>query len=538
VLDFVSVMAMVLLRLFWSYIWRTPRANLPTTDKMTVRRIQRLLIANRGEIAVRIIRACRERGIETVAVYSEADRSALHVRLADFAYPIGPPPANRSYLVQENLLEVARHAEVDGVHPGYGFLSENASFAQRCLEHGLVFVGPPPDAIRIMGDKVAARALMREADVPMAPGSADALTDLDQARDLADRFGYPVLVKAAAGGGGKGMRVVDSADELERAVRAAQGEAESAFGDARVFIEKFISSPRHIEVQVLADSFGGAVHLFERECSIQRRHQKVIEESPSSFVTPELRAALGSAALQAARACGYVNAGTVEFLVDADRRFYFMEMNTRLQVEHPVTEWVTGIDLVGEQIRIAEGEALGYAQQDVALRGHSIECRIYAEDVRNGFLPAPGPLLRYRAPGGLGVRVDEGVDQGRSVPMYYDPMIAKLSTWGPTRQEAINRMARALAEYEIAGVETTIPFCSFVMGHEAFRSGAFDTHFVGLHWRPDQLDSDADLREFAAVLAAAHVQATGGAGGGPLPTHKPSNPPAVESKWLRRRWSG
>ncbi len=503
---------------------------------MTVRRIRRLLIANRGEIAVRIIRTCRERGIETVAVFSEADRSALHVRMADFAYPIGPPPANRSYLVQENLLEVARRAEVDAVHPGYGFLSENASFARRCSEHGLVFVGPPADAIRMMGDKVGARALMREAGVPMAPGSSETLTDPDRARILAEEIGYPVLVKAAAGGGGKGMRIVDSAVELDRAVRAAQGEAESAFGDARVYLEKYISSPRHIEVQVLADSHGGAIHLFERECSIQRRHQKVIEECPSPVVSPELRSALGATALRVVRACGYVNAGTVEFLMDEDRQFYFMEMNTRLQVEHPVTEWVTGIDLVAEQIRIAEGEPLGVSQGDVEMRGHAIECRIYAEDPRAGFLPAPGRLLRYRAPGGFGVRVDEGVDQGRSVPVHYDPMISKLSTWGRSRQEAISRMARALDEYEIAGVETTIPFCAFVMANEAFRSGAFDTHFVGLHWHPEQLEAGPQTLESAATLAAIHARNAGRDTDARTALAGASNPqPTPDSKWLRRR---
>src|SRR5690554_5185495 len=347
------------------------------------------------------MRTCRERGIETVAVYSDADAGALHVRTADEAYPVGPAPSAESYLVMERVLEVAQRSGADAVHPGYGFLSENAGFAEACARAGITFIGPPPEAIRAMGDKTAARALMEQAGVPMAPGTVDAIGDTAEAVRVAGEIGYPVLIKAAAGGGGKGMRVVASADEIERAVQAAQGEARSAFGDERVFIEKYLLGPRHIEFQILADGHGNVVHLFERECSIQRRHQKVIEEAPSAVLTPELRAAMGEAAVQAARACGYVGAGTVEFLVDHALNFYFLEMNTRLQVEHPVTEWITGLDLVAEQIRIAEGEPLGYGQDDLAIHGHAVESRVYAEDVAAGFLPAPGPLLRHAPPSGF-----------------------------------------------------------------------------------------------------------------------------------------
>jgi propionyl-CoA carboxylase alpha chain len=373
-------------------------------------KIRKILVANRGEIAVRVMRTCRELGIATVAVYSTADRTAPHVRLADEAYEIGPPPSNQSYLVQDKILEVARQTGTDAIHPGYGFLSENAVFAQACADAGVIFIGPTPSAIKAMGDKTEARALMEKAGVPMAPGTTDAIDDVDAAADIAEDIGYPVLIKAAAGGGGKGMRVVQDPAEFKRSMRAAQSEAESAFGDGRVFIEKYILQPRHIEFQILADSHGHCLHLFERECSIQRRHQKVIEEAPSSVLTPELRATMGQAAVDAAQACGYVNAGTVEFLVDKDLNFYFMEMNTRLQVEHPVTEWITGLDLVAEQIRVAEGEVLDYAQDDFSIHGHAIECRVYAEDPANRFLPDPGPLLRHAPPSGFGVRVDAGVE--------------------------------------------------------------------------------------------------------------------------------
>ncbi|MEM6336108.1 MAG: acetyl-CoA carboxylase biotin carboxylase subunit [Bacteroidota bacterium] len=471
--------------------------------------MKKVLVANRGEIAVRVMRTCRELGLQTVAVYSEPDRTALHVQLADEAYLVGPAASSASYLVQERILEVARESGADAIHPGYGFLSENAGFAQAVQDAGLTFIGPPPDAIRKMGDKTSARLLMQQAGVPMAPGTTDAIEDPEDAAQIAGEIGYPVLIKASAGGGGKGMRIVHEPADFERAMQMAQSEARSAFGDDRVYVEKFIEEPRHIEFQILADQHGTIVHLFERECSIQRRHQKVIEEAPSSVLTPALRTEMGEAAVTAARSCGYEGAGTVEFLVDKHLRFYFMEMNTRLQVEHPVTEEITGFDLVAEQLRIAQGEPLGYTQDDLSIRGHAVECRVYAEDPANNFLPAPGKLLRHVPPGGFGVRVDAGVEEGGDVQIHYDPMISKLVTWGRTRPEAILRMRRALEEYEIAGVETTIGFCHFVMSHEAFTSGQFTTQFVGRHFTPDVLapdDAQADLvAAVAAVLASAET---------------------------------
>ena len=500
---------------------------------MTKTPIRRVLIANRGEIAVRVIRTCRERGIETVAVFSEADRTSVHVRLADEAYSVGPAPSSQSYLVIEKLIEVAQGSGCDAVHPGYGFLSENADFAQACADAGLIFIGPPPEAIRMMGDKTAARALMEKAGVPMAPGTTDAVADVQEATEVASEIGYPVLIKAAAGGGGKGMRVVEEASALERAFEMARGEAQSAFGDGRVFIEKYIQEPRHVEFQILADAHGNTVHLFERECSVQRRHQKVIEEAPSSVLTPDVRQAMGAAAIEAARACGYVNAGTVEFLVDKDLKFYFMEMNTRLQVEHPVTEAIAGLDLVAEQLRIAEGEALGYAQDDLTMHGHAIECRVYAEDPAAGFLPDPGPLLRHAPPSGFGVRVDAGVEEGGEVPVHYDPMISKLITWGRTRPEAIQRMDRALAEYDIAGVQTTIPFCRFVMQHEAFRTGRFSTRFVERYFSSDTLTPDNPKLERAAAVAAVLFEATKSPAAAPLPNGQHAQ---TSSSWRERRW--
>ncbi len=461
-----------------------------------------VLIANRGEIAVRVMRTCREMGLRTVAVYSDADASAPHVRMADVAYRLGPAPSSESYLRTDLILDIARQAQCDALHPGYGFLSENSLFARACEEAGVTWIGPSPDAIDAMGDKTAARALMEKAGVPMAPGTTDAVADAAEVRRVSDGIGYPVLLKAAAGGGGKGMRIVEDPDELESAFGAATREAQAAFGDGRIFVEKYIVQPRHIEIQVLGDQHGNLIHLHERECSIQRRHQKVIEEAPSSAVSPELRARIGEAALEAARTVGYFSAGTVEFLLGADGQFYFMEMNTRLQVEHPVTEMITGIDLVREQIRVAMGEKLAIEQADVPLRGHAIECRVYAEDAAQNFLPAPGPLPVHRIPSGPGVRVDTGVEEGGEVPVYYDPMIAKLSTWGADREQATDRMARALDEYRIAGVETTIPFCRWTMDHPAWRSGDLSTHFVGDHFTPDALAPSEKTRR-AAVLAAA-----------------------------------
>jgi propionyl-CoA carboxylase alpha chain len=479
-----------------------------TETPSSARKIRKVLVANRGEIAVRVIRTCQELELATVAVYSDPDRLAPHVRLADEAYRLGPAPASDSYLKMDAIIEVATESGADAIHPGYGFLSENADFATACAEAGLIFIGPPPDAIRAMGDKTAARQLMKEAGVPMAPGTTDAIDDADRAAAIAADIGYPVLIKAAAGGGGKGMRIVHDPGEFKRAMRGARSEAASAFGDGRVFVEKYIEEPRHIEFQILADEHGNTIHLFERECSIQRRHQKVIEEAPSSVLTPAVRQAMGEAAVRAAASCGYTNAGTVEFLVDKDLNYYFMEMNTRLQVEHPVTEWITGIDLVAEQIRVAEGQPLNIEQDDLSMHGHAIECRVYAEDPANQFLPDPGPLHRHAAPAGFGVRVDAGVEEGGEVLIHYDPMISKLTTWGRTRDEAIRRMERALDEYEIAGVTTTIPFCAFAMRHDAFRSGQFSTHFVDDHFDPVALAPDNETHDTVAALAATLYRAT------------------------------
>ena len=500
------------------------------------RPIRSLLVANRGEIAVRVMRTCRDLGIETVAVHSAADRDALHVRLADRAVEIGPAPSSESYLVAEKVLDAARQSGADAVHPGYGFLSENADFAQAVLDAGLVWVGPPPSAIRQMGDKTEARRLMAAADVPMAPGTPDAIADPGEAERVAGEIGYPVLVKAAAGGGGKGMRVVERAEDFAGLFERARSEAQSAFGDGRVYVEKYLTGPRHVEIQVLADAHGTVVHLFERECSVQRRHQKVIEEAPSAVLSQTLRQRMGEAAVQAARACDYRGAGTVEFLVDApgpdgERPFYFLEMNTRLQVEHPVTELITGLDLVAEQIRVAQGEPLGFSQDDLAIWGHAVECRVYAEDVPAGFLPAPGPLLRHRPASGPGVRVDAGVEEGDEVPVYYDPMVAKLCTWGRTRAEAIARMRRALDEYDVAGVRTTIPFCRLVMDHPAFVSGDFDTGFVAEHFDPADLAPSPDTERLALVAAGlGRAAASGDGASAPAPT-------VSASRWAQRRHS-
>ena len=470
---------------------------------MMTRSIKSVLIANRGEIAVRVIRSCRDAGIRTVAVYSEPDRLSPHVRLADEAYQIGPAPASESYLNADTILAVARQAGVDAIHPGYGFLSENAEFAEACGRAGLVFIGPPPAAIRAMGDKPTARALMAEAGVPMAPGSREAVRDASDALARARKIGFPVLLKAAAGGGGKGMRLVENADDMESAYAMASREALNAFADGRVYVEKFLQEPRHIEFQVLADAHGNVIHLHERECSIQRRHQKVIEEAPSPAVDDVLRVMMGEAAVAAAKSCGYVSAGTVEFLVDADGKYYFMEMNTRIQVEHGVTELITGVDLVQEQIRIAEGRPLRLRQEEVRITGHAIECRIYAEDPEANFLPDPGLISRHLPPAGPGVRVDAGVDEGGEVLVDYDPMIAKLMTWGEDREQAIRRMRRALDEYEISGVRTTIPFCRAVMDDDAFVNGTVSTRFVETQYDPESLVRTDEHSTRLAALAAA-----------------------------------
>ncbi len=475
--------------------------------------ITKVLIANRGEIAVRVIRACHELDIKAVAVFSDADRLALHVRMADEAYHIGPSPSKDSYLVQEKILEVAAKSDADAIHPGYGFLAENAEFAEKVERAGLLFIGPTADAMRVMGDKTAARQRMSEAKVPIVPGTETPLPDARAAAKTASKVGFPVMLKAAAGGGGKGMRIVRTEDEIESAFRAASSEAESAFGDGRVYLEKYIEAPRHIEFQILADHHGNVVHLGERECSIQRRHQKVIEEAPSCVLDDELRARMGEAAVKAAAACGYRNAGTIEFMFDKNRNFYFLEMNTRLQVEHPVTEMITGLDLVKEQLRIAAGEPLGYSQEDIRFNGHAVECRIYAEDPANNFLPSTGVIQCMTQPSGPGVRDDNGYYSGAEVSIYYDPLISKLVTWGRDRNEAIARMKRALREYLVHGVDTSIPFCEIVMNHPDFVSGEFDTHFIENKFLSangaDTLGDETDQRESeVAALAATlfHVQ--------------------------------
>ncbi len=445
---------------------------------MPSRSIKKVLIANRGEIAVRIIRACRELGIESVAVFSDADRDALHVRMAHEAFPVGPAPSTESYLRVDKLLEVAKKSGADAVHPGYGFLSEREHFARAVTGAGLIFIGPTPEAIEAMGEKTRARQRMSAAKVPVVPGTLEPLKSAAEAKKWAEKVGYPVMLKAAAGGGGKGMRKVDGPGELEAAFDSAASEAKAAFGDDSVYLEKFVDTPRHIEVQVLADAHGNVVHLFERECSLQRRHQKVIEEAPSPFVTPELREKMGAAAVAAAKAVGYVSAGTIEFLVDRRRNFYFMEMNTRIQVEHPVTEWITGVDLIRAQIEIAQGKPLPFTQTDLKISGHALECRIYAEDPENNFLPAPGRIEGLRIPAGPGVRDDSAAFPGMEVSIFYDPMIAKLSTWGETRAHAVARMKRALGEYQVRGLTTSIPFHLAVLDDPEFLSGALDTGFI------------------------------------------------------------
>lgn len=466
--------------------------------------IKKLLVANRGEIALRIMRSAREAGMATVAVYSEADRYALHTRFADEAVNIGTSPSSESYLRIDRILEACQQTQADAIHPGYGFLSENAAFARRVQEAGITFVGPSPEAIETMGSKLAAKAAVAEFAVPLVPGTDTPVEDLTTARAAATTIGYPILIKASAGGGGKGMRIVASEDELAEQMERAVSEATSAFGDGSVFLEKFIVGPKHIEIQVLGDQQENYVYLFERECSIQRRYQKVIEEAPSPSITDETRQAMGEAAVQVARACQYVGAGTVEFVMGQDQQFYFLEMNTRLQVEHPVTEMITGLDLVKEQLRIAEGHPLSVRQPDLQIHGHAIEVRVYAEDPANNFLPDTGTLTTYRRPQGPGVRVDDGFEEGMEIPIYYDPMIAKLIVHGATREEAIRRMLRAIDEYQISGVATTLAFCRFVLQHPAFLSGEFTTKFVEEHFTPEALSPPLPeaVEEVAVMLAA------------------------------------
>lgn len=464
---------------------------------------KKILIANRGEIALRIIRACREMGIVPVVIYSEADRASLHVMAADEAYCVGPPPATQSYLQIERIIKVAQSCGAEAIHPGYGFLSENAEFATACAEAGIVFIGPSSRAIALMGDKVAAKRRMAEAGIPVIPGMQQSLASDEEAREWVEQIGYPVILKSAFGGGGKGMRLVRDPAALPSALRAARSESRSSFGNPAVYIEKFIENPRHVEIQIIADQYGQYGHLGERECSIQRRHQKLIEESPSPIMTPALRQQMGEAAIQAARSVEYVNAGTVEFLVDEHRHFYFLEMNTRLQVEHAVTEQVTGIDLVKEQIAIAAGKKLSFSQEDIRWQGVAIECRIYAEDPANNFRPSPGTIVDLRVPGGFGVRDEQGFFPGAVVSPYYDPLLSKLIVWGRDRQEAIQRMRRALGEYHITGIKTTLPFHRWIMEHEQFVQGNFDTGFLEREYRGETKgEEEKELVLLAAAVGA------------------------------------
>jgi len=464
--------------------------------------MKKILVANRGEIALRIMRTIRKMGIRSVAVYSEADRNSPHVFYADEAVCIGPPPSNQSYLNADKIIEISKQLNVDGIHPGYGFLSENAEFAEKVEKAGITFIGPSAKAMRVMGSKLAAKECVKHYNIPMVPGIDKAIDDIEMAKKIAKEIGYPILIKASAGGGGKGMRVVEEEKDLSSQMERAISEARSSFGDGSVFIEKYVGSPRHIEIQVLADNYGNTVHLFERECSIQRRHQKVVEESPSAVVNEEMRKKMGAAAVMVARSCNYTSTGTVEFLVDEKLNFYFLEMNTRLQVEHPVTEMITGLDLVEQQIRIARGEKLAFTQEDLSINGHAVELRVYAEDPLNNFLPSIGKLERYERPEGEGVRVDDGYEQGMNIPIYYDPMIAKLVTHDKDRMSAIQKMKKAIRDYKIEGVSTTLPFGSFVFDHEAFLSGKFDTHFVKNYYSPEKLvaKQEEDAR-IAAMVA-------------------------------------
>ncbi|MBM3169069.1 MAG: acetyl-CoA carboxylase biotin carboxylase subunit [Bacteroidetes bacterium] len=468
-------------------------------------KISKLLVANRGEIALRIMRTAHEMGIATVAVYSEADRLSPHVKFADEAVCLGPAPSNQSYLVADKIIEACLRLQVDAIHPGYGFLSENASFARKVKEAGIIFVGPSPQAIEIMGSKLAAKQAVSSYNIPLVPGTEESISDVEFAKAKAKEIGYPIMIKASAGGGGKGMRIVNSEEEFEEQMKRAVSEAISSFGDGAVFIEKCITSPRHIEIQILGDQHQNLVYLFERECSIQRRHQKVIEEAPSAVVNPVMRKAMGEAAIGVAKACNYYGAGTVEFIVDEHLNFYFLEMNTRLQVEHPVTEMITGKDLVREQLWIAEGKPLSFTQEDLHLHGHAIEIRVYAEDPKNNFLPDIGKLHTYQRPQGPGIRVDDGFEEGMEIPIYYDPMIAKLIAHGATRQEAIDRMIRAIDDYRITGIQTTLDFCRFALTHQAFQSGNFDTKFVERYFSPEVLES-VFTQEEKQLLAALAVE--------------------------------
>lgn len=469
--------------------------------------MQKILVANRGEIALRVMRSAKEMGIKTVAVFSEADRLMPFVQFADEAVCIGPPPSSQSYLLADKIIETAKNIGADAIHPGYGFLSENADFSRKVEEAGLNFIGPSAHSIEIMGSKLAAKQAAQKFNVPLVPGTEKPLTDHQEAIEVAKKIGFPILIKASAGGGGKGMRVVQNENELDEQIRLAKSEALSAFGDDSVFIEKYVGSPRHIEIQIIADKHGHCVYLFERECSIQRRHQKVIEEAPSSILTEDIRRQMGKCAVDVAKACGYYGAGTVEFLVDDSHpqqglHFFFLEMNTRLQVEHPVTELITGLDLVKEQIKIACGEKLSFKQEDLKINGHAIELRVCAEDPANHFLPDIGTLKTYHRPSGPGVRVDDGYEEGLDIPVFYDPLLAKLIVWAENREEAIQRMVRAIDEFRVSGVNTTLSFGRWAVQQPAFREGKFNTHFIEKYFKPEYLQKyDAQAAEIAALLA-------------------------------------
>ncbi|MES2646676.1 MAG: acetyl-CoA carboxylase biotin carboxylase subunit [Bacteroidota bacterium] len=464
--------------------------------------MKKILVANRGEIALRIMRTIRKMGIQSVAVYSEADRYSPHVLYADEAVCLGAAPSSQSYLNGDKIIAFCKALSVDGIHPGYGFLSENADFAQKVEDAGITFIGPGPEAMRVMGSKLAAKECVKHYNIPMVPGIDKAIEDVNVAKKIAAEVGYPILIKASAGGGGKGMRIVEKEADFEEQMQRAVSEATSSFGDGAVFIEKYVSSPRHIEVQVVADKFGNVIHGFERECSIQRRHQKVVEETPCAIMTPQLRKQIGDAAVMVAKSCNYVSTGTVEFLMDDQLNFYFLEMNTRLQVEHPVSEMITGLDLVEEQIRIARGEVLRIKQEDLVINGHAIELRVYAEDPLNNFLPSIGTLEKYVKPSGEGIRVDDGYEEGMTIPIYYDPLIAKLIVHGKTRTEAIEMMLQAIRDFKIKGVATTLPFGTFVFEHEAFFSGYFDTHFVKNYYSPEKLKDKQKANAEVAAIAA------------------------------------
>ncbi|MBC7554041.1 MAG: acetyl-CoA carboxylase biotin carboxylase subunit [Taibaiella sp.] len=465
--------------------------------------MQKILVANRGEIAMRVMRTAKEMGIKTVAVFSEADRNMPFVRYADEAVCIGPALSSQSYLRGEKIIEAAKKTGVDAIHPGYGFLSENASFSQAVSDAGLIFIGPSAYSINMMGDKISAKQAAKKFNVPMVPGTEDPVTDVNEAHKIAAKIGYPILIKASAGGGGKGMRVVENDGELEQQMATAKSEALNAFGNDAVFIEKYVGSPRHIEIQLIGDRHGNYAYLFERECSIQRRHQKLIEEAPSSCLTPEIRQQMGECAVAVARACNYYGAGTVEFLADEHLNFYFLEMNTRLQVEHCVSEMITGVDLVKEQINVARGNKLSFTQAELKITGHAIELRVCAEDPLNNFLPDTGTLEMYQVPKGPGVRVDDGFEEGMAIPIFYDPMIAKLIAYGATRNEAIDRLCRAIDEYHIKGVKNTLEFGKWAVQTEAFRSGKFDTKFIEKYFKPECLETkDEGAEQVAAILAA------------------------------------